>query len=110
MTYDLIIRGGESVDGSGEARFRADVGVKGDRIAEIGKIASRGAREIDAEGHVVPPGFIDGHTHLDAQVNWEPLCISSPFQGVTSVVMGNCGFTLAPSRAENRRWVVRNLE
>jgi N-acyl-D-aspartate/D-glutamate deacylase len=110
MTYDLVIRGGEIVDGSGEARYRADIGVTGDRIAEIGKIASPGTREIDAEGQVVTPGFIDGHTHLDAQINWEPLCTSSPYQGVTTVVMGNCGFTLAPSRAENRGWVVRNLE
>jgi N-acyl-D-aspartate/D-glutamate deacylase len=110
MTYDLVVRGGKIVDGSGGPSFHADVGIKDDKIAEIGKIASRGTREIDAEGHAVTPGFIDGHTHLDAQVNWEPLCTSSPYQGVTSVVMGNCGFTLAPSRAENRGWVVRNLE
>jgi N-acyl-D-aspartate/D-glutamate deacylase len=110
MGYDLVIRGGEVIDGSGEAKRRADVGVVGDQIAAIGKIAERGAREIDAEGHVVTPGFIDGHTHFDAQINWDPLGTSACWQGVTSVVMGNCGFTLAPSRAENRGWVVRNLE
>jgi len=110
MAYDLVIRDGDIVDGSGLPRFRADVGVVGDRIAKIGRISERGTREIDAGGHVVTPGFIDGHTHMDAQINWDPLCTSSCHQGVTTVVMGNCGFTLAPSRAENRGWVVRNLE
>ena len=110
MAYDLVIRGGDILDGSGLPRFRGDVGVKDGRIAKIGRIAERGAREIDAEGHAVTPGFIDGHTHMDAQINWDPLSTSSCYQGVTSVVMGNCGFTLAPSRADNRGMVVRNLE
>ena len=110
MAYDLVIRGGDIVDGSGMARYRADVGVVGDRIAKVGRIAERGAREIDAEGHVVTPGFIDGHTHMDAQINWDPLSSPSCYQGVTSVVMGNCGFTLAPSRADARGMVVKNLE
>ncbi|MBV9993748.1 MAG: amidohydrolase family protein [Caulobacteraceae bacterium] len=110
MAYDLVVRGGQVLDGSGLPRFRADVGVIGERIARVGKISERGHREIDAEGLVVTPGFIDGHTHMDAQINWDPLCTSSCHQGVTTVVMGNCGFTLAPSRAENRGWVVRNLE
>ena len=110
MAYDLVIRDGEVIDGSGLPRFRADLGVVGDRIAKIGRIAERGAREIDAGGLAVTPGFIDGHTHMDAQINWDPLCSSSCHQGVTTVVMGNCGFTLAPSRKENRGWVVRNLE
>jgi N-acyl-D-amino-acid deacylase len=110
MAYDLVIRGGDIVDGSGRPRYQGDVGVVGDRIAAIGRIAERGAREIDAEGLVVTPGFVDGHTHLDAQVNWDPLCSSASDQGVTTVVMGNCGFTLAPSRTDNRGAVVRNLE
>ena len=108
--FDLIIRNGTVVDGTGLPRYRADIGVQDGRIAEIGRIASRGAQEIDAEGHVVTPGFIDGHTHMDAQINWDPLGTSSCWQGVTSVVMGNCGFTLAPARADQRALVVRNLE
>ncbi len=110
MGYDLVIRGGDIVDGSGLPRYRTDVGVIGDRIAKVGRIAERGAREIDAEGHVVTPGFIDGHTHMDAQINWDPLSSPACYQGITSVVMGNCGFTLAPSRADARGMVVKNLE
>ena len=110
MPYDLVIRGGTVVDGSGLGSFRADVGVLGGRIAFVGKIAERGAREIDAEGHVVTPGFIDGHTHMDAQVFWDATGSSSCWHGVTSAVMGNCGFTLAPVRSDQRALVVRNLE
>jgi N-acyl-D-amino-acid deacylase len=110
MTYDLVVRGGEIIDGTGKPRYHADLGVQGDRIAKIGANLERGRREIDARGCVVTPGFIDGHTHFDAQINWEPLCTSSSLQGVTTVVMGNCGFTLAPSRANQRALVVRNLE
>ena len=73
MPYDLVIRGGAVVDGSGLPRYRADVGCQGDTIAAIGRIDERGRQEIDAEGHVVTPGFVDGHTHMDAQVFWDPL-------------------------------------
>jgi N-acyl-D-amino-acid deacylase len=110
MQYDLVIRNGTVVDGSGIARYRADVGVRHGRIATIGRIRDRGVREIDAEGHVVTPGFIDGHTHMDAQIMWDALGTCSCWHGVTSVVMGNCGFTLAPARAAERHLVVRNLE
>src|SRR5688500_1477314 len=99
MGHDLVIRDGVVIDGSGAPRFTADIGIQGGRIAEIGRISSRGTEEIDAEGRVVSPGFIDGHTHMDAQINWDPLGTSSCWHGITSVVMGNCGFTLAPSRA-----------
>jgi N-acyl-D-amino-acid deacylase len=110
VAYDLVIRGGTVVDGSGLGSFRADVGVVGDRIAFVGRIRERGVREIDAEGQVVSPGFIDGHTHMDAQVFWDASGSNSCWHGVTTAVMGNCGFTLAPVRADERALVVRNLE
>jgi N-acyl-D-aspartate/D-glutamate deacylase len=110
MNYDLVIRGGTVVDGSGLPRYRADIGIRGDRIARIGTIRERGRDEVDARHHVVAPGFIDGHTHMDAQVAWDPLGTSSCWHGVTSVIMGNCGFTLAPCRLDEKHLVVRNLE
>ena len=108
--YDLVIRNGTVVDGTGLPKYRADVGLNGDRIAAIGRIAGRGKEEIDATGHVVSPGFIDGHTHMDAQVFWDPLGSCSCWHGVTTVVMGNCGFTLAPGSAEKRGLVIDNIE
>lgn len=110
MGYDVVIRNGTVVDGSGLGSFRADVGLVGDRIAAVGRITERGAREIDADGHVVTPGFVDGHTHMDAQVFWDATGSSSCWHGVTTAVMGNCGFTLAPVHADQRALVVRNLE
>src|SRR6202789_811666 len=110
MFFDLVIRNGTVIDGSGLGSYRADVGVSGDRIAFVGRIRDRAAHEIDAEGHAVTPGFIDGHTHMDAQVFWDATGSSSCWHGVTSAVMGNCGFTLAPVRSEERALVVRNLE
>ena len=109
-SYELVIRNGTVVDGSGLGSFRADVGVVGDRIAFVGRILERGSREIDAEGHVVSPGFVDGHTHMDAQVFWDASGANSCWHGVTTAVMGNCGFTLAPVRDDERALVVRNLE
>jgi N-acyl-D-aspartate/D-glutamate deacylase len=108
--YDLVIRNGDVIDGTGLPAYRADVGVIGGRIAFIGKVRGVGRREIDAEGHVVSPGFVDGHTHLDAQVCWEGLGSSSCYHGVTTVVMGNCGITLAPVRTDQRELLIRNLE
>jgi N-acyl-D-aspartate/D-glutamate deacylase len=110
MAFDVVIRNGTVVDGSGFGSYRADVGVVDGVIARVGRIRERGAREIDAEGQVVTPGFIDGHTHLDAQVFWDPQGANSCWHGVTTAVMGNCGFTLAPVRDDARALVVRNLE
>jgi len=108
---DLMIRGGELIDGTGADRRRADVAIEAGRIVEIGDLAGRlAARTIEAEGHVVTPGFIDAHTHMDAQIAWDPLGESSCYHGVTTALMGNCGFTLAPARAGERHLVVRNLE
>jgi N-acyl-D-amino-acid deacylase len=110
MPYDLVIRNGTVVDGTGFASYRADVAVHQGRIARIGRVRDKGTQDIDADGHVVTPGFIDGHTHMDAQVFWDPLGSSSCWHGVTTVVMGHCGFTLAPAPSDQRQLVVRNLE
>ncbi len=110
MTHDLVIRGGNVVDGTGAPGVRADVAIDDGRITAVGRVDERGRDEIDADGHAVTPGFVDGHTHLDAQVMWDPLGTSSCYHGVTTVVMGNCGFTLAPVRPDARELVVRNLE
>jgi N-acyl-D-amino-acid deacylase len=110
MPYDLVIKNGTLIDGSGLPRFRADVGVRHGRIAAIGRIRERADEVIDADGLVVAPGFIDGHTHMDAQIFWDPLGTCSCWHGITSVVMGNCGFTLAPCAESDKHLVVRNLE
>ena len=108
---ELILRGGTVIDGTGRPGEIADVLVQDGVIAEIGNLNGRSAdREIDASDRVVSPGFIDVHTHMDAQIAWDPLGESSCFHGVTTAVMGNCGFTLAPVRSDERHLVVRNLE
>ena len=110
MKLDLLIKNGTVIDGSGMPRYRADVGVSRGKIVEIGRISSTAQEVIDADGMIVSPGFIDGHTHMDAQISWDPLGTCSCWHGVTSVVMGNCGFTLAPCREEDKSLVLRNLE
>ena len=96
MTTDLVIRGGSVIDGTGSPAFTADIAVEDDRIVEIGKVEGKGKREIDADGQIVTPGFVDIHTHLAAQLAWDPIASSSCWHGVTSVVLGNCGVTFAP--------------
>src|SRR5678816_310784 len=107
--YDLVIRGGTVVDGTGQAAFEADVGVKEGVIASVGRIAGSGAEEIDARGQVVTPGFVDIHTHYDAQAFWDGTLSPSPFHGVTTVVGGNCGFSIAPLSSEAADYLKRML-
>ena len=110
MGYDLLVKNGTVIDGSGSPGYRADVGVIGGKIAAIGRINESANQTIDADGHIVSPGFVDGHTHMDAQIFWDPIGSCSCYHGVTSVVMGNCGFTLAPCKQEDADMVFRNLE
>ena len=101
--YDIVIRQGTVIDGLRTPRYVADVGIRDGRIAHIGKIpAASGGTVIDAEGLIVAPGVVDLHTHYDAQVFWDPYCTMSSWHGVTSVVIGNCGFGLAPVDPEAR--------
>jgi N-acyl-D-aspartate/D-glutamate deacylase len=110
MTYDIVIKNGNVIDGTGAARFKADVGIVDGKIKTIGTITDDAKEIIDATGQIVSPGFVDGHTHMDAQVSWDPLGTCSVWHGITTVVMGNCGFTLAPCAARDKHFVVRNLE
>ena len=111
MAHDLIIRGGTVVDGTGAPGFRADVAVDGDRITAVGDLASEtAAREIDASGRVVSPGFVDLHTHLDAQVGWDPYMTSASWQGVTTALIGNCGVSFAPVAPQNRPYLAELME
>src|SRR5213592_2763062 len=106
MGHDLVIRDGTVVDGTCLPGYRADVGIDDGRISAIGRIRDKGREEIDAEGHVVTPGFIDGHTHMDAQVFWDDVGTCSAWHGTTTAVMGHCGFTLAPARPDARALAV----
>ena len=109
MAYDLLIKNGTVIDGTGAPRLQADVAVKDGRIAEIGRIADGAATVIDAADCVVAPGFIDPHTHYDAQICWDPAVSPSSWHGVTSVVMGNCGVGIAPCKPEAREIAMRDL-
>ena len=113
MAYDMLIKNGTVVDGTGAPRFRADVAVADGKIAEVGTVADSAARVIDAADLIVAPGFVDPHTHYDAQICWDPLITSSSWHGVTSLVMGNCGVGLAPCKPESHEiaaWDLVNVE
>src|SRR6476661_2721504 len=109
--HDVVIRGGTVVDGTGAPPVAADVAIDGERITAVApQLDDAGRREIDAGGAYVTPGFVDVHTHLDAQVAWDPDSTSSCWHGVTSVVLGNCGVTFAPVRKGQERWLAELME
>jgi N-acyl-D-amino-acid deacylase len=113
MSYDLLIKNGTVVDGTGAAPKRADVAIAGGKIAEIGKVTEGAKRTIDASDLIVSPGFVDPHTHYDAQICWDPYITPSSWHGVTSVIMGNCGVGIAPCREavhEIAAWDLVNVE
>jgi N-acyl-D-amino-acid deacylase len=110
MTHDLVIRAGTVVDGSGAPATTADVAVDGDRVTVVGRVDGTGRREVDADGLLVTPGFVDIHTHLDAQLAWDPVGSPSCWHGVTSVVMGNCGVTFAPVAPGGAEFLAEMME
>jgi N-acyl-D-aspartate/D-glutamate deacylase len=110
MAHDIVIRGGTVVDGTGRDPFVADVGISNGLIAEIGKITAPAKRTIDANGQVVSPGFIDLHTHLDAQIGWDPDLTPISWHGVTTALMGNCGVTFAPCKPTDREFLAGMME
>jgi N-acyl-D-aspartate/D-glutamate deacylase len=108
--FDTVIRGGRVIDGTGSPAATADVAIEGDRVVEVGRVDGPARREIDADGLLVTPGFIDIHTHFDGQATWDPLLAPSSWHGVTTVAMGNCGVGFAPARAEHRDFLINLLE
>src|SRR5258706_808414 len=109
MDFDLVIRGGTIVDGTGGPGVRGDVGIRDGRIVAVGEAKGAAGQTVDAGGLVVAPGFIDVHTHYDAQVMWDRMLTISPWHGVTTVVMGNCGFGLTPTRPDHPGLIIRTL-
>ena len=110
MAHDLVIRGGNVVDGTGSEPFAGDVAVDGVTISKVGDVKDAGHREIDAEGHVVTPGFVDLHTHFDAQAGWDPLLTPVSWHGVTTALFGNCGVTFAPCKPADREFLAGMME
>ena len=110
MRHDLVIRSGTVIDGSGQPARTADVAIRGDRIVEVGTVDGRGFREIDADGALVVPGFVDVHTHYDGQATWDDRLRPSSNHGVTTVVTGNCGVGFAPVRPSDREMLVELME
>ena len=110
MTHDIVIRAGKIVDGTGAEPFFGDIAIDGETIVEIGKVKGKGHEEIDANGEAVTPGFVDLHTHFDAQVAWDPMLTPVSWHGVTTVLMGNCGVTFAPCRPKDRTFLAEMME
>jgi len=110
MKYDVVIRGGMIIDGTGGDPYRSDIALIGDRIAAIGDDLESGKQEFDATGHIVAPGFVDIHTHYDGQATWDPEMAPSSWHGVTTVVMGNCGVGFAPAAPDRHDWLIGLME
>src|SRR5260221_185143 len=110
MPYDLKITGGSIIDGTGQPRFQGHVGITGGKVVALGHAPDEARETIDAKGRIVAPGFVDIHTHYDAQILWDRMLSISPWHGVTTVVMGNCGFGVAPTRRAHRDLIIRTLE
>jgi N-acyl-D-aspartate/D-glutamate deacylase len=108
--HDLVIRNGTIVDGTGAGRFQGDIAIDGDRIAAVGKVDAKGRREIDAQGLIVTPGWVDIHTHYDGQATWDPLMAPSSWHGVTTAIMGNCGVGFAPVRPDQHDFLIELME
>src|SRR5271170_2842943 len=106
---DMVIRNGVVVDGMGSKRYQADVGANGGQIVAIGNLGEEAFRTIDAKGRVVAPGFLDIHTHLDVQPFWDSTLSPSPLHGVTTVIGGNCGFTVAPIDGSSAEYIMETL-
>src|SRR4051795_9946805 len=107
---ELVIRGGTVVDGTGAPPCTADVAIDAGIVVEVGRVETRGRREIDADGLIVTPGFVDMHTHFDGQATWDPLLTPSCWHGVTTAVMGNCGVGFAPMKSERRQFLIELME
>ena len=110
MSYDIVIRGGSIVDGSGSEPVPGDVGIKDGMITAVGTVEGEGAQEIDATGQVVTPGFVDIHTHLDAQIGWDPDMTPVSWHGITTALIGNCGMTFAPCKPEHQALMAGMME
>ncbi len=110
MSHDIVLRGGHVIDGTGRAPFRADVAIDGATISAVGESVAPGREEIDASGHAVTPGFVDIHTHLDAQIGWDPMLTPLTYHGVTTALLGNCGVTFAPVRPGRSKLLADMME
>ncbi len=110
MAHEWVIRGGEVVDGTGSEPVVADVAIDAGTITAVGQIDAPGRKEIDATGHIVTPGFVDMHTHLDAQIGWDPMLTPVSWHGVTTALIGNCGVTFAPCRPGDRELLASMME
>ena len=110
MVHDIVIRNGNIVDGTGAEPVRGDLAIDGSSITAVGEVETKGKKEIDADGHLVTPGFIDLHTHLDAQIGWDPLMTPVSWHGVSTALLGNCGVTFAPCKPKDRELLAGMME